>query len=115
MRVTAGTDLEPICITFLLKERKQQRKMAEVVMETQLRPNCGKLKAASPAGEEPEPTDGDSDRRLGMKLLLWPNVARGPGISLLLELGGMVETPLAQPELATGISSPLSACQGLKA
>lgn len=60
-------------------------------------------------------TDGDSDRRLGMKLLLWPNVARGPGISLLLELGGMVETPLAQPELATGISSPLSACQGLKA
>lgn len=54
-------------------------------------------------------------RRLGIKLLLRPSVASGPGTSLLLERGGKLETPLAQCELATGISSLLSACQGLKA
>ena len=101
--MTAGTDLEPIHITRLLREETAE-KMAEVMVRTPLR------QAVSMAGEEPQPTD-----RLGMRLPLWPSVARGSGISLLLELGRKMETPLAQPELATGISSPLSACQGLKA
>lgn len=35
--------------------------MAEVMMETEPKPDCGKLKAASPSGEELEPIDGDSD------------------------------------------------------
>lgn len=35
--------------------------MAEVTMETEPKPDCGNLKAASPSGEEQEPTDGDSD------------------------------------------------------
>lgn len=74
MRVTADTELESIRITFLLKEERAE-KMAKAIMETQLKPGCGKPKAASPSGEEPEPTDGDSDPSLGMELLLWSSVA----------------------------------------
>lgn len=78
-----------------------------------------KLKAACSKfcrGKSRKPTAGDSDPcHLRVKLLLWLSVARGPGASLVLELGGKVETPLAWLEPTTGVPFPPSTCLGLKA